>query len=106
MLFDRRIYNMSRIYTRELVGHFKLCLMGGHLSRTMKDNAEGNLNNGGPTQDVSVENITKWSTDHSSDSCEEYSCFLPCHKNMSEAKLWSLRLIVFSEKISRQSSID
>lgn len=58
---------------------------------------------GDPSQEVAEgKNIKKWPRDHSCDM----AALCPCPKYLPEDKLKSLGLMVLSEEISRQPTID
>lgn len=84
---------------RKVIKHFKCGLMD-HLSRRMRDSAESAVNYEGPDQEVSEgKNISKWPRDI---LAKYVATFFFCPKNMPEAKLKSLGMMMaLAEKISR-----
>jgi hypothetical protein len=80
--------------------------MGYPSGRLEDSSAESYVDYGGPAQEVSEgNNISNRDENHSCDILTK-SCFCLCLKNLPEAKLESLGLIMLTVEISRQPNTD
>lgn len=84
-------------------------LLNGQHCRNMKDNGAecGLLNFGGLTQEVSEEkNINMWLTHFCHIYAKNVTNFCSCPKSVPEVKVKRLGLILLTDEISKQPSID